>query len=51
MCTEFIHLGDLLEFLIKNKTILTIPILLKIALSAVKGMAFLSQQGIIHRGF
>jgi serine/threonine protein kinase len=49
MCTEYMHLGDLEHFLEKEEN-LSLQDLLKIALSAIKGMNYLANKDIVHRG-
>ncbi|KAF9682736.1 hypothetical protein SADUNF_Sadunf05G0139600 [Salix dunnii] len=47
--TEFMHGGNLYDYLHKNHNVLKLPQLLKFAIDVCKGMEYLHQNNIIHR--
>jgi len=47
--TEYMPGGSMFDFLHKQKTALTLPSLLKVAIDVSEGMKYLHQNNIIHR--
>ncbi|TKY75293.1 Serine/threonine-protein kinase HT1 [Spatholobus suberectus] len=49
LVTEYMSGGSMFDFLHKQKTVLTLPSLLKVAIDVSEGMKYLHQNDIIHR--
>ncbi|RDX70224.1 Serine/threonine-protein kinase STY46, partial [Mucuna pruriens] len=49
LVTEYMSGGSMFDFLHKQKTILALPFLLKVAIDVSEGMKYLHQNDIIHR--
>ncbi len=50
LCTEYVPGGSLNDFLRRNRSTISIRKWLKMVLTAINGMMYLVEQGIVHRG-